>query len=449
MKRIVYILIFSQIFLTAQSENLLLLDHWTKDSLPFCYDGESIFNEVWGVNINGSDYGILGSTAGAHFFKIENDQLFEVAFVEGKYVGRQAVHRDYHDYNGYLYAVCDENFSSLQIMDLHYLPDSVPVLYDSDSLIIRAHNLFIDTSTAKLYACAVATNSGFNAMDVYDISSPLEPILLYSYNDVGHVHDAYVYNDTAFLNCGSEGLKVIKSSSNNIAIQLGELNVYLDKDYNHSGWLNESKTTYIMCDEAPGKDVKVVDVSDLNDIKVSSFFNSSMGDDENSIPHNVIVRNDIAYLSYYHDGLQIFDISDPIQPKKLAYYDTYIGSPNVSWAGSWGVYPFRNGDRIIASDRANGLFLLGFNPPPSVVENSFSIFPNPVEDYLYFYREHFAEADYNLVIHDLIGKKIETFHVVNDYFKIENLSRLKTGIYFLTYSSNLDSTVLTLKFFIL
>ena len=83
---------------------------------------------------------------GSHFFKIDNDQLVEVAFVEGKYVGREAVHRDYHDYNGYLYAVCDENYSSLQIMDLHYLPDSVPVLYDSDSLIIRAHNLFIDTS---------------------------------------------------------------------------------------------------------------------------------------------------------------------------------------------------------------------------------------------------------------------------------------------------------------
>ena len=55
---------------------------------------------------------------GTHIFKIENKQLSEIDFVEGKYAGYQAIHRDYHDFNGYLYAVCDENLSSLQIMDL-------------------------------------------------------------------------------------------------------------------------------------------------------------------------------------------------------------------------------------------------------------------------------------------------------------------------------------------
>ena len=40
-----------------------------------------------------------------------------------------------------------------------------------------------------------------------------------------------------------------------------------------------------------------------------------MGDDESSIPHNVVIRNNIAYLSYYHDGLQIFDISNSSNPK--------------------------------------------------------------------------------------------------------------------------------------
>ena len=143
-------------------------------------------------------------------------------------------------------------------------------------------------------------------------------------------------------------------------MQIGELNIYPDKDYNHSGWINESKSTYLMCDEAPGKDVKVLDVTDLNDIQVNSLFNSEMGDDESSIPHNVIIRNNIAYLSYYHDGLQIFDISNSKQPQKLAFYDTYLPNPNVAWAGSWGVYPFENNDLILVSDRTYGLFLLSF-----------------------------------------------------------------------------------------
>ena len=110
-------------------------------------------------------------------------------------------------------------------MDLSYLPDSVHLVYDSDSLIVRAHNIFIDTANAKLYACAVATPSGFHALNVYDLFNPVSPTLIYSYDQVSHVHDAYVLNDTAYLNCGNDGLRVIKSLSQGIAYELAELTV--------------------------------------------------------------------------------------------------------------------------------------------------------------------------------------------------------------------------------
>ena len=186
------------------------------------------------------------------------NRLEEIDFVAGKYAGNQAIHRDFHDYNGYLYAVCDENSSSLQIMDLSYLPDSVHLVYDSDSLIIRAHNIFIDTANAKLYGCAVATSLGFHALSVYDLSNPVYPELIYNYDEVGHVHDAYVYNDTAFLNCGNDGLRVIKSHSQGFAYELSSLTVYPDKGYNHSGWISGDKKTYIMCDETPSMKIKVL-----------------------------------------------------------------------------------------------------------------------------------------------------------------------------------------------
>ena len=86
------------------------------------------------------------------------------------------------------------------------------------------------------------------------------------------------------------------------------------------------------------------------------------------IAHNVIIRNNIAFVSYYHDGLQIFDLSDPSSPQKIGHYDTYIGNPAVSYAGVGESTP-RNGDKILVSDRAYGLFLLGFQPPPVTVEN--------------------------------------------------------------------------------
>ena len=446
MRDLLFLFLLYPLVFISQTSNLVLHDHWYKDSLITTADGESIFNEVWGLEYNYENYAVIGSTMGTHIFKIENKQLLEIDFIEGKYAGYQAIHRDYHDFDGYLYAVCDENLSSLQIMDLSYLPDSVHLVYDSDSLITRAHNIFIDTAKAKMYACAVATQSGFHALNVYDLMNPLNPQLLYSYDEVGHVHDAYVFNDTAFLNCGSQGLKVIKSL-NNTYIQLGELNIYPDKDYNHSGWINESKSTYLMCDEAPGKDVKVLDVTDLNDIQVNSLFNSDMGDDESSIPHNVIIRNNFAYISYYHDGLQIFDISNSHQPQKLAFYDTYLPNPNVAWAGCWGVYPFENNDLILVSDRTYGLFLLSFETPPEILDNPFFIFPNPAANYIYFYKEHDGSADYQLNIYNSLGGLVDQLRGDSDYYKI-NLSKYRTGIYILEYISNFDLAPIRTKFFV-
>ena len=76
----------------------------------------------------------------------------------------------------------------------------------------KAHNIFIDTSTAKLYACA-----SNNAMDVYSLANPVLPVLINELNDptIGHVHDAYVKNDTAYLNCGNDGFRVFDYSNVN------------------------------------------------------------------------------------------------------------------------------------------------------------------------------------------------------------------------------------------
>ena len=53
----------------------------------------------------------------------------------GRAVGPEIIHRDYHDYQGYLYAVSDEGAASLQIIDISTLPDSASVVYDSSRFI--------------------------------------------------------------------------------------------------------------------------------------------------------------------------------------------------------------------------------------------------------------------------------------------------------------------------
>ena len=140
--------------------------------------------------MNNTEIAIIGSTSGTHFFDITDPMIAsEIAFIEGAYTGGGVIHRDYHDFENYLYAVCDEgNSSTLQIIDISDLPNSVNTVYDSNILFTKAHNIYIDTATAKLYTCA--SNS---AMDVYSLEDPISPQLIYSYNGVGHVPVSYTH----------------------------------------------------------------------------------------------------------------------------------------------------------------------------------------------------------------------------------------------------------------
>ncbi len=440
-------LVFSFFVFKAQSDNVNLLDTWTTTGLVVTNDGESIFNEVWGFVQDGNEYAVIGSANGTHILKITQDnKLDSIDFVPGKHIASDAVHRDYHDLKGYLYAVCDEGFSSLQIMDLSYLPDSVSLVYDSDSLLIRTHNIFIDSSRSKLYACGYIGFSGGFPMRIFDINNPVDPVYEADYEFVNYVHDAYIRNDTAYLNCGSEGLKVVDFSNPLMPFTLGSLQFYIDKGDNHSGWLSEDGRTYVLCDETSGMRVKVLDVSDLSDIKVRSLFTS--GFYEETLPHNVILKNGIAYVSYYNDGLQIFDVSNIDQPKRLGYYDTYQGSDLGLYRGMWGVYPNLPSGRILGSDRKAGLFLFGFDPPPEIhSDEEFVFFPNPADDYAFFYHQHIGMADYGLTIYNSIGQKVQEYNGDKDYLLID-LSSYSIGSYVYHYRSNLSETEFSGKFIV-
>ena len=381
-KNFTIILIFSTIYSFAQQEAVQLF-HWEDPSLVGSWAYNNTYNECWGFQINDAEIAVIGSTDGTHFFDVTNpSSATQIAFVQGAYTGGGVIHRDYHDYNGYLYAVCDEGSSStLQIIDISNLPNSITTVYDSNNLFNKAHNIFIDTVTAKLYACA--SNS---AMDIYSLVDPTNPILIFSYNDVGHVHDAYVRNDTAYLNCGNDGFRVMDFHYLDLGmspIEIASLTSYPDAGYNHSGWLSDDGDIYIMQDENHGYDVKVLDVSDLNNISILSTFNS--GVNPQSMAHNGIIKGNLVYISYYHDGLRVFDISDPSNPIQIIYYDTYSPSSHTSYKGAWGVYPYLPSGNIIVSDMQTGLYILDCNNQTTNldIENNLDIeiYPNPIGDY--------------------------------------------------------------------
>ncbi len=73
--------------------------------------------------------------------------------------------------------------------------------------------------------------------------------------------------------------------------------------------------------------------------------------------HNHEVRWPYVFVSSYLDGLQVFTLSDPKNPKTVGYYDTFL-EPEDSGVmnGSWGV-DVRNADGLIVmSDMVTGFW---------------------------------------------------------------------------------------------
>ena len=427
MKNLKFTTLFYILFTTTiqaqDSENINLLYQWSVDTLIGSEAFENVYNEVWGVVVDDREYAIIGSTAGTHFFDVTNPSTAsEIAFVAGRVVGDEIIHRDYHDYQNYLYTVSDEGLSSLQIIDISTLPDSVSVVYDSSDLFYRSHNIFIDTAKARLY-----TTNG----DIYTLENPIDPKFLYNTSLLSS-HDVYVENDTAYINTGTLGFVIVDFSQTTLENQshevIGTLPTYPDQGYNHSGWITPDGNYYAMADETWGMRMKMLDISDFSNIEVVALFGS--GVDENSIPHNQIINGNYLYTAYYHDGFYVHDISDPFTPILIGYYDTFDPDHHESYMGAWGVYPFLPSGNILISDMQTGLYLFEVNydnplGTDVLVNNKNAIYPNPCSDVLNLNLTNKSQVN----LYDIQGNKVFN---ASDVYNIQlNTNFLSNGIYIL------------------
>lgn len=433
-----------------------LLDQWKQPGLVPSTVHDNTYNEIWGVAMNGHEYAILGSSAGTHIIDVSNpEEVFEAFFIEGQASGAQVIHRDYHDYNGYLYAVCDEGLSSLQIIDLKGLPDEIEVVYDSPDMIRRSHNIFIDSTSQILYSCAHNGGlTGVSAMMAFDISDPVNPTFIRGFNGfenflVNHVHDAYVDNNLGYFNCGPHGMAIADLSDIENPVLISSLSPddYPQSGYNHNGWPTDDGRHYYMTDENHGFDVKVFNVEDPNDLQLENFFNAESFSNF-SIAHNLIVKGDRLYVSYYYDGLQVYDISDPVNPERIMFYPTSSRMhQDEKYQGAWGVYPLLPSGNILVSDMQEGLFVVkDYEASVGVDENEaikFNLSPNPAYDEIQL--QGFKVRGMEYYIFDSFGRACANGILDSNQSTIPIVDLLE-GVYFLSLSNGTLNT--TQKFII-
>lgn len=457
MKNLLLLLFLSFSLQAQESLNVDLLFNYLDESLPLNYR-DSRHNEVWGFVWEDNEYAVIGSTLGTHIYNVTYPEFsWEVDFVAASVQGWAPNHRDFHDYNGYLYAVGDQNDgadkATLQIIDLHYLPDSVHLVYDSNELINRAHNIFIDTATAKLYV-AGATHLDNTAipLEVFTLQNPEDPQYIGEFTESGYIHDLYVRNDTAYCHQPYTNIFYVVSFSDPAnPVILGSLDSYPDQAVCHSGWLTDDGNYYVFADESPGKKLKICDVSDLSDIQVIATFGSEVT--SQSIAHNPIIKGDFVHISYYNDGYWIFDISDPYQPTLAGYYDTFPSAQSNDNRGAWGVYPYLPSGNVLISDRNNGLFVLdpsealgenptGISETPLPTQN-IKVYPQPAAHSFVIELPATYTSHTECTLFDLYGKmyplQLAPLHA--NSFQVAPENPMLEGMFFLKIKNGRDSEV--------
>jgi choice-of-anchor B domain-containing protein len=418
-----FVLVFNTCF-GQNFKNTILLDNWQSDTI-LSNSSNVRYSGCWGFTQNGKEYAVIGSTEGHHFFSLtESDSLQFIDFVPGRYVSAQAITREYKTYQNYLYATGDEGDGSLQIIDLSHLPDSISLVQDiQNSEIGKIHNLFIDTVNALLYACSVTPflngqELSLVPLKVFSLQDPLNPMLLWQGpDDLFEVHDVFVRNNLAILNCGYEGIRIYDFTQPNQPIYKSNLSIYQDQGYNHQGWLCPDNKTYVFADETAGTKIKKATLNSDFSITINSLFGTE-NTPYDKTAHNIHCTNEFAFVAYYNDGLRIYDLRSNT-PQEIAFYDTHqdeSGNTFSMW-GAWGIYAFLPSNRILISDRISGLFLFDFDRDlfsKLEPQEEFIIFPNPSSaNESCTFSIPYEAKDPQLKIIDLFGKVIWEVNFIN------------------------------------
>lgn len=426
-----------------QSNQMTLLGHWTNSNIDSITDfGNQRYSGCygWTDTLKDKRYAIVGGTDGTYFVEITQPGMPVLRdFVPGAL--DSCTWREYKTYAHYAYLGSDDSEDNrFQIVDLSYLPDSVHLVYDSDSLFRRVHTLYIDGD--KLYGGGITYADTSSAMSVYSLAQPESPVLIrrleQDYPWIEYVHDMFVRNDTIYASAGFQGLFIFTLRGDSQFVLIGQYTLYPDQGYNHSSYLTEDGKYLVFTDEVPdGLPFKLIDVSDMSNISLQYRENTSPG----ATPHNPYIRNQILYMASYQDGVHMYDLSQVNTPDKIGYFDTYWQNDNTGgfndpvYAGCWGAWPFPEDQLVIALDMQNGLFILDASPALShqaqVNESNqaWLKFQNPGQGDLTLHLTDPAIEAVHLL--DLEGKELYSNKVESDHFKIPSTLFKSSGLYIL------------------
>jgi len=217
-----------------------------------------------------------------------------------------------------------------------------------------SHSVFVGEQGGRprLYLA----NYGLN-VPVYDVTDPAAPALVG--NALGpddlRVHDLYADEGLLYLNGTESGFVVLDARES-----IGQARIIgqVPSLYSHASWVGTvgGRRIAIHGDEGHTAHLRVFDADPDSPTFLAEL--SSWRTREQVSIHNMMLVGDLAFIAYYQDGVRVVDLSDPTQPRQVAYYNTWDperGDPGP-FAGALGIDVV--GDLIYVADDERGLIIL-------------------------------------------------------------------------------------------
>ncbi len=339
-----------------------LLSHLPPALFP---SGSTRANDCWGyVSPGEKEYAILGLNRGTGFVDI-TDPASPVIVAD--IPDAPSTWSDMQTYDHYCYNV-NESDGGVQIIDLERIDEGAVTLIGSAAGGMRtAHDLEINPKSGFLYPCGTDIVRGFL---VFDLANPADPQPVGSWNEV-YVHDLYVDSydvcpyagrsgpcEIAFAFVGGSGLKVIDVTNKQNMQTLATLR-YPNTAYCHQGWPSVDRKYMFIDDEFDENSFNlttttyVVDIQDVAHPTFVTSFTTGLC----SVDHNLMVRGDRLFEADYTTGLQVFDIREIMNVRRIAFFDTRPESNRSVFQGAWGVYSDFPSGRVVLADIERGLFV--------------------------------------------------------------------------------------------
>ena len=308
------------------------------------------YNDCWGLEHLGVEYAVIGTTNSTAVFSLESPSSPQLLL---NVPGSETAWRDIKNWGPHIYVTSesDDGILHIDLSDPDRIKHEYLFLSDGSGVIQSAHNAFIDSS-GRMYVCGSNVNMG--GVLIFDVSSaPADPIYL---GATGHIysHDVYVKGQRLYASNLTEGLWIYDISDVTKPRILGKFST--GGFFTHNAWSNDDGTVLYTTDETDGDHLYAWQVEDPDRVELLSQY-LPYQTERGEVVHNVHFHNDFLVVSYYTDGLLIFDAANQKSLPVVERYQTWQG-PLGGFNGCWGAFPYYRSGLIVASDRVSGLFVL-------------------------------------------------------------------------------------------